>query len=226
MDPIKEPTQIAQSRGADRVGGQEQLLLVPPVTSPPPVTPPEALGSPEPSKGRRKAPPLPVLTLADLTPKEAAVVAAIERDPTLSRTCKNLPILARDLVTNAPRVDVAGAVSKAGAWCRANPTKPRPNGNGFLTNWIGKAEADAIAAGVTLPEPRPDVSVTHRKPPKIPTPDFILESREEVRRANEEIPDGETAAIEAGEPEVPGPDPLTLVRQIREKWATPKGPLQ
>ena len=48
--PCDQKTQIAQSRGVDRVGGQKQLPLVPPVTSPPAPPPPPAAARSQSSK--------------------------------------------------------------------------------------------------------------------------------------------------------------------------------
>lgn len=71
-----------------------------------------------------------------LSPAELKILAAIEIDHDLKRICKRPCVLAADLASLGPGIDVAYHVRAAGAWLRANPERMKHNGNRFLTRWI------------------------------------------------------------------------------------------
>lgn len=176
-DPIADhredpKPQIAHARGGDRVKGQEQLLLVPPVTSFPPAPPPaEALRSQSPKGPPRRAPPVVEIPIDELTPAERTIAEAITRDESFARTVPMPNRLARELLRIAPDVDIPRKIASLGAWTREKPANWRPRGHVFLRTCIEKAQTDAPPRPpAPPPEPPRPAPIPPRREPLPPVP--------------------------------------------------------
>jgi hypothetical protein len=133
-------------------------------------------------KARRSKPatPPPLPTVTDLTPVERATVGAIKADETLSRICRNVEMLARDLVRVAPLVDVVQEIRSLGAYTRTPKglAKRYTDGNALLLGCIRRKQEEQAERQAQMGQFAQPARQAPRQPAPPPLPRDVQEQLE------------------------------------------------